>query len=248
MSVDDPTRALAALLSGLNLALIGDPTAEQVMHRAAALAKSSGISSSEVESLTLLGLLHMVHGRDTDGCASIERAVSVYAFHDLERMLTTSGVLAIGRVALFALRGGAADIREAIAAVNAALPGLADLMPWYRPLAGGVLAFACAHTGDMDGFRQYVTWCDETETADSALCRLWASRARQEHAVASPLQQLSPAELRVWELLKGRMTLSEIAAQLFLSRETVKSHTVSIYRKLGVASRRDAQDLADYWS
>jgi len=54
--------------------------------------------------------------------------------------------------------------------------------------------------------------------------------------------------MRVWGLLHGRMTLSEIGEALFLSRETVKSHTVSIYRKLGVSSRREAQDLADSWS
>ena len=63
----------------------------------------------------------------------------------------------------------------------------------------------------------------------------------------SHLQDLSPAELRVWALLTGRKTLGEIAADLFLSRETVKSHTMSIYRKLGVTSRREAQDLAETW-
>ncbi len=45
----------------------------------------------------------------------------------------------------------------------------------------------------------------------------------------------------------GRMTLAEIGQTLFLSRETVKSHTASIYRKLNVQSRRQAQDLAETW-
>jgi len=44
------------------------------------------------------------------------------------------------------------------------------------------------------------------------------------------------------------MTLGEIGEALFLSRETVKSHATSIYRKLGVTTRREAQDLADRWS
>ena len=52
----------------------------------------------------------------------------------------------------------------------------------------------------------------------------------------------------MWELLKSRMTLSEIGEALFLSRETVKTHTVAIYRKLRVSSRREAQELADSWS
>ena len=111
-----------------------------------------------------------------------------------------------------------------------------------------VCAFASVETGDMEGFRRYITWCDDSAGPADALSRQWAARARQAYAAASPLQHLSPAELRVWELLKGRMTLSEIADSLFLSRETVKSHTVSIYRKLQVSSRREAQDLAETWT
>ena len=65
--------------------------------------------------------------------------------------------------------------------------------------------------------------------------------------LSQPLAELSPAERRVWDLLMGRMTLAEIGQTLFLSRETVKSHTASIYRKLNVQSRRQAQDLAETW-
>ncbi len=248
MSGDDPTRALAAMIHGLNLALIGDPRAEEAMKRAAAVAKSAGATSSEVESLALLGMLQIVQGQDTAGCDSIAASLAVYALHDLDRMQSTSGVLAIGRVALSALRGRASDTHAAIEAQNQVQPGLEELLPWYRPLAGAVLAFACTRIGDLAGYREYITWCDESANADGVLCRQWAARARREYAAMSPLQQLSPAELRVWELLTSRMTLSEIAGQLFLSRETVKSHTVSIYRKLGVASRRQAQDLAEGWN
>ena len=101
--------------------------------------------------------------------------------------------------------------------------------------------------GDLDGFRRYISWCEEGEAGASALCQRWAARARHEYGGVNPLRALSPAEMRVWGLLKGRLTLSEIADALFLSRETVKTHTMSIYRKLGVSSRREAQDLADSW-
>jgi len=46
-------------------------------------------------------------------------------------------------------------------------------------------------------------------------------------------------------MLLGRLTVREIATQLHLSPETVKSHVSSIYRKLGVGTRRQLQDLAD---
>jgi len=247
MSGDDPMRALAALIVGLNLALTGDPGAEESIKHAAALANSTGVSSSEVEALAILGLLQIASGRDSAGCRAIEEAVTVFAFHDLDRMMSTTGILAIARVALSAFRGSALDARSAIEAQHLVRPGLEELLSWYRPLAGAVMAFACVRIGDMDGYHEYLTWCDDSDTADGVLCRQWVDRARREYAAASPLQELSPAELRVWEFLRGRMTLSEIAEQLFLSRETVKSHTVSIYRKLGVASRRQAQDLAESW-
>jgi LuxR family maltose regulon positive regulatory protein len=48
------------------------------------------------------------------------------------------------------------------------------------------------------------------------------------------------AERRVLELLPTHAPLQEIAESLFVSRNTVKSHTLSIYRKLDVSSRSDA--------
>jgi LuxR family maltose regulon positive regulatory protein len=38
--------------------------------------------------------------------------------------------------------------------------------------------------------------------------------------------------------------LSDIAERLYVSRNTAKSHAAAVYRKLGVASRGEAVDLA----
>jgi LuxR family transcriptional regulator, maltose regulon positive regulatory protein len=54
------------------------------------------------------------------------------------------------------------------------------------------------------------------------------------------LADLSPAEGRVLDLLPTNLSLGEIGEKLFLSRNTVKSHTMSIYRKLAVSGRGDA--------
>jgi LuxR family maltose regulon positive regulatory protein len=51
---------------------------------------------------------------------------------------------------------------------------------------------------------------------------------------------LSAAELRIVPLLASHLTLQEIADRLFLSRHTVKTHSIAVYRKLGVSSRREA--------
>ena len=51
---------------------------------------------------------------------------------------------------------------------------------------------------------------------------------------------LTAAELRVLPLLSTHLRMGEISDRLFVSRNTVKTHAQSIYRKLGVSSRSDA--------
>ena len=45
-------------------------------------------------------------------------------------------------------------------------------------------------------------------------------------------------------LLPSRLTLGEIASELYVSANTVKFHLRIIYRKLGVNSRAAAADVA----
>jgi LuxR family maltose regulon positive regulatory protein len=51
---------------------------------------------------------------------------------------------------------------------------------------------------------------------------------------------LTAAELRLLPMLSTHLSFPEIAAEMFLSRNTVKSETTSIYRKLGASSRNQA--------
>ncbi len=51
---------------------------------------------------------------------------------------------------------------------------------------------------------------------------------------------LSNRELDVLILLEERLSNKEIARRLVISPSTVKRHTLSIYAKLGVGSRREA--------
>ncbi len=244
---DNPIQALSHLVLALNLALAGDPQADEEFHMSAAISRSVGLASTEAESFCLRGLWQMATGSDTAACESLESALAAYAFHDLSTMASTSGIIALGRVALAVIRGNERDAAQAITQQQAINPQLGTVMPWYRPLSGAILALASIRCGDFDGYRQYMSWCDGSEAPEAGMCTLLAARARRGYSAASPLAELSPAERRVWDLLMGRMTLAEIGQTLFLSRETVKSHTAAIYRKLNVQSRRQAQDLAETW-
>src|SRR6185369_1820323 len=51
---------------------------------------------------------------------------------------------------------------------------------------------------------------------------------------------LTAAELRLLPLLSTHLSFADLAAELSVSPNTVKTHAVSIYRKLGVSSRGGA--------
>ena len=59
-------------------------------------------------------------------------------------------------------------------------------------------------------------------------------------ALTLMLTPLSAAEQRVLGYLPTNLTFAAIAEECCVSRNTVKSQSISIYRKLGVSSRHDA--------
>ena len=58
------------------------------------------------------------------------------------------------------------------------------------------------------------------------------------------VEPLTEREIEVLRLLRSDLSLREIAAELYLSHNTVKGYTKVIYRKLGVTSREAALDAA----
>jgi LuxR family maltose regulon positive regulatory protein len=67
--------------------------------------------------------------------------------------------------------------------------------------------------------------------------------ALRPRAVTSLVEQLSDREVTVLRYLCSRLTYQEIASALYVSLNTLKSHVKSVYRKLGVASRREAVEV-----
>jgi LuxR family maltose regulon positive regulatory protein len=73
--------------------------------------------------------------------------------------------------------------------------------------------------------------------AQARVGRRAARAALREHRMA---EALTDRELSILRTLQGPLTQREIASELFLSVNTVKGYTKSLYRKLGVAARSEA--------
>ncbi|WP_310725276.1 LuxR C-terminal-related transcriptional regulator [Streptomyces sp. N2A] len=95
-----------------------------------------------------------------------------------------------------------------------------DAGPWLRHLLGGI-----------DG------------TAVAPARGAWLT-ARGGTAPSCPVPALSGREREVLGCVQRMMTADEIADELTLSVNTVKTHLRSVYRKLGVSRRRDAVERA----
>ena len=64
------------------------------------------------------------------------------------------------------------------------------------------------------------------------------------HVDAPGSSSLTTAELRLLPYLPTHLSFREIGERLYLSRHTIKSEAMAIYRKLDVTSRNDAVERA----
>jgi LuxR family maltose regulon positive regulatory protein len=87
----------------------------------------------------------------------------------------------------------------------------------------------------------------ETGRAERALAELREEEARRDRegtAAPNVTEQLTDSETRVLRYLPTHLTAYEIAAELWLSVNTVNTHTRHLYAKLGVHRRHEAVDRA----
>ena len=57
------------------------------------------------------------------------------------------------------------------------------------------------------------------------------------------LDELTPQDLQVAQLVASGVTNKEVASELFLSVRTIDAHLRSVFRKLGISSRRQLREL-----
>jgi LuxR family transcriptional regulator, maltose regulon positive regulatory protein len=100
---------------------------------------------------------------------------------------------------------------------------------------------------DLAGARTLMREVDELLTRRPGLGTLAgqyqvlrAGLSQERGSSAAGASALTAAELRLLPLLATHLSLPEIAGELFLSPNTIKSQAYSMYRKLGAASRSQA--------
>ena len=104
---------------------------------------------------------------------------------------------------------------------------------------GVVLQFMLAPVGEL--LERHPRHRTMHATLLSTILGVLAGRAPAPRGVAAPLrEELSEAELRVLRYLPSNLTAPEIAAELILSANTVRTHMRRIYAKLGAHSRAAA--------
>ena len=116
---------------------------------------------------------------------------------------------------------------------------LRRLVELGRP-QGFVLSVLDGSPGLRDDLVALLRHSPRDDYADTLV--IMADRLAAHGALGPPSgdSELSARELGVLRFLQTRLTSREIAGELFISMNTLKSHLKSVYRKLDASSRSDA--------
>ncbi len=127
------------------------------------------------------------------------------------------------------------------------LADLGDFIPWYGAETRILLAHASLRLADIGGARTLLAEASRLarRTQGAVIFQQWFDDAwsymdtMAETSLTGP-SSLTIAELRILRFLPSHRSFREIAAQLGVSANTVKTQAHAVYRKLGAASRSEA--------
>jgi len=241
-------RPAALVLAGAATLLLGDRDEGDAI-LAAAADSAAAIGALDLHALALAerALVALDRGEHRPVRALVSEATEVAVAGGLDAYPTTTLLLAIRARA--ALRDGRSA--EALADLTRATelrPRLTHSLPWLAVQARLQLALAHLALADAVEARKLLLEVDDILHRRPHLTELRAAAAElatQVSALAGSaaggwISTLTPAELRLLPLLATHLSFREIGERLFISRNTVKTEAISMYRKLGVTSRTDA--------
>ena len=223
----------------------------------AALREAVGVANADANHLAAmhasagLAAIEYERGHIEEALTRATEAKAIAERHGLEEHWAKSLSLAV-RGQVHQQRGDLEEADKVIGrAVELAKRGVASVEIAYALLA---LAELRRQQGNREAAvrlhneaRRAVSSCADPGILRELLSRL-ERRLRltpRKHENGGPAPEaLTDAELAVLRLLRSELSQREIGAELYISLNTVKSHTRSIYRKLGVATREEAVERA----
>jgi LuxR family maltose regulon positive regulatory protein len=239
-------RAPAQLLLGISHLLAGDlGVADRVVAEAVEVAQDTGATVAVSVALAERAIL-AIGRRDWHNAKTlVEQARSVVASAHLEECVTSLVLYAAGARA--AIHHGDLDQAERdLARAQQLRPLATHALPYYAVQARLELTRAYLALGDLAAARgvlgevnDLLRWRPDLGTLPHQASQL---RSQLDHLRGDVVgaASLTTAELRLLPLLATHLTFREVGQRLYLSQHTVKSHAMSIYRKLGVSSRGQA--------
>lgn len=243
---DSPWRPVLCLLRGVAEHLLGDPEAST-----AALQRGIDLSAATAPSVASLciavSVMVAVEQEDWDTAAELtDRADGLIG----EERLAEYPVSALVFAASAAVRAHQGRVDEAKRDLRRGIDLLAELgdyIPWYGAEARILLAHASLWLADVIGARALLAEASRLarKTPDAVIFSGWFDRAwaymdtLAESSLSGP-SSLTIAELRILRFLPSHRSFREIAGQLGVSANTVKTQAHAVYRKLGAASRSEA--------
>lgn len=243
---DSPWCPIYLFLYGTAMHLGGDrAAAERLLADAADL---SAAAAPSVMSMCLAqAAMIAIERREWEAAADLtDRAGKVIE----ERGLAEYPVCALAFAASAAVRahnGRADEAKLDLRRGVELLTTLGDFIPWYGAESRILLAHASLWLADVTGARALLAEASRLarRTQGAVVFQRWFDDAwsymdsMAETRMAGP-SALTIAELRILRFLPSHRSFREIAAQLGVSANTVKTQAHAVYRKLGAASRSEA--------
>jgi LuxR family transcriptional regulator, maltose regulon positive regulatory protein len=204
------------------------------------------IPGFEAGALLLLGWLHLHDGDVAAAVSYADAGRRIADRHELAHVVPLLVVYATD--ALISARTGEPDrARQAIAIVNTSLARLGEESPRTRIFGHQLLAeaeHALQHGAEarrhLNEARRVHSRHPLSDALAVELDRVESLLGRGPTGSNLAITPLTAAERRVLPLLATHLSLPQIATELHVSRNTVKTHCVAVYRKLGVSSRTEA--------
>jgi LuxR family maltose regulon positive regulatory protein len=233
----------AALCQGIACVLSGDlDGGDRWLQETVRVAHENGGPQVEAEALSELALLAKARGDWSRAEALADRASIVLRQAGIGRLLPCA---VQARVAMY--RGDLAAVRQQLVTAQRLRPASTYGQPHVAVQARIELIRVHLALADITGARTLMQEIDEIFRHRPDLGTLVGqvkqlqARLGKEHGPNVPgASALTAAELHLLPLLSTHLKVPEIAADLFLSPNTIKSQIRSIYRKLDATSRHQA--------